>query len=73
MPLTGLDIYKHLPRENCKKCGVATCLAFAMKVAAGQAGLDLCPRLDDKARTALAEASAPPPATRENRRGRQGH
>ena len=60
MPLTGLDIYKHLPRENCKKCGVATCLAFAMKVAAGQAGLDLCPRLDDKARTALAEASAPP-------------
>lgn len=60
MPLTGLDIYKHLPRENCKKCGVATCLAFAMKVASGQAGLDLCPRLDDKARAALAESSAPP-------------
>ena len=60
MPLTGLDIYKHLPKENCKKCGVATCLAFAMKVASGQAGLDLCPRLDDKARGALAEASSPP-------------
>ena len=39
MPLTGLDIYKHLPKENCKECGQATCLAFAMKVAGGQAAL----------------------------------
>jgi acetyl-CoA decarbonylase/synthase complex subunit gamma len=60
MALTGLDIYKHLPKTNCKECGVATCLAFAMKVAGGQAGLDQCPRLDDKAREALSDASAPP-------------
>ena len=60
MPLTGLEIYKHLPKENCKKCGQATCLAFAMKVAGGQAGLDTCPRLSDEARSALSEASSPP-------------
>ena len=60
MPLTGLDIYKKLPRENCKECGVPTCLAFAMKVAAGQATLDQCPRLDEQARDELGEASAPP-------------
>ena len=60
MPLTGLDIYKRLPRENCKECGLPTCLAFAMKVAGGQAGLSDCPRLSDAARAELDEASAPP-------------
>ena len=60
MALTGLDIYKKLPKENCKECGVPTCLAFAMKVAAAQATLDQCPRLDDAAREELGEASAPP-------------
>ncbi len=60
MALTGLDIYKKLPKENCKECGVPTCLAFAMKVATGQATLEQCPRLDDSARDELGEASAPP-------------
>ncbi|MHC4294696.1 MAG: acetyl-CoA decarbonylase/synthase complex subunit gamma, partial [Planctomycetota bacterium] len=60
MALTGLDIYKHLPKENCKECGLPTCLAFAMKVASGQAGLDDCPRLSDEGRASLSEASEPP-------------
>jgi len=60
MPLSGLEIYKHLPKGNCKECGLPTCLAFAMKVAGGQASLEECPRLDEKAKTALGEASAPP-------------
>lgn len=60
MALTGLDIYKRLPKENCKECGLPTCLAFAMKVASGQTGLDQCPRLSDEARGELGEASAPP-------------
>ncbi|MHC4716308.1 MAG: (Fe-S)-binding protein, partial [Planctomycetota bacterium] len=60
MALTGLDIYKKLPKENCKECGLPTCLAFAMKVAAGQAGLDECPRLSEEALGELGEASAPP-------------
>jgi acetyl-CoA decarbonylase/synthase complex subunit gamma len=60
MALTGLDIYKKLPKTNCKECGVPTCLAFAMKVAAGQAGLDQCPDIEDEHRESLDEASAPP-------------
>ena len=60
MPLSGLEIYKHLPKTNCKDCGVPTCLAFAMKVAAGQAGLDQCPHVTPEAKAALGEASAPP-------------
>ncbi|GAG12552.1 unnamed protein product, partial [marine sediment metagenome] len=60
MALTGLDIYKQLPKTNCKECGLPTCLAFAMKVAGGQAGLEDCPHLSDDARGTLDEASAPP-------------
>ena len=60
MPLTGLEIFKQLPKTNCKECGFPTCLAFAMKVAAGQEGLDSCPHMSDEARGALSAASAPP-------------
>ena len=37
MGLTGLEIYKHLPKTNCKECGSPTCLAFAMALAGGKA------------------------------------
>lgn len=60
MALSGLDIYKHLPKTNCKECGLATCLAFAMKVASGQAALEECPQLSEEGKSALGEASAPP-------------
>jgi acetyl-CoA decarbonylase/synthase complex subunit gamma len=60
MALKGLDIYKLLPKTNCKECGVPTCLAFAMKVAAGQASLEQCTSLSSDARSQLDEASAPP-------------
>jgi len=60
MALTGLDIYKQLPRTNCGDCGVPTCLAFAMKVAAKQAAVDECPHVTDEAKAALGAASAPP-------------
>jgi len=60
MALTGMDIYKLLPKENCKECGLPTCLAFAMQVAAKQKALSDCPRLSEEAQGQLAEASAPP-------------
>ncbi len=60
MALTGLEIYKLLPKTNCKECGYPTCLAFAMKLAAKQAELDSCPHVSAQAREALAAASAPP-------------
>ncbi len=60
MALTGIQIFKLLPKTNCKECGVATCLAFAMNLASGKAELDSCPYVSDEAREKLAEASAPP-------------
>ncbi|MEI6450482.1 MAG: acetyl-CoA decarbonylase/synthase complex subunit gamma [Actinomycetes bacterium] len=60
MALTGLAIYKLLPKTNCKECGFPTCLAFAMKLAQKGAELDKCPYVSDEARTALDAASAPP-------------
>jgi acetyl-CoA decarbonylase/synthase complex subunit gamma len=60
MALTGIQIFKLLPKTNCGECGVPTCLAFAMNLAAGKAELDACPYVSDEAREQLAEASAPP-------------
>ncbi len=60
MPLTGIEIYKLLPKTNCGECGVPTCLAFAMSLAAGKAELAACPYVSDEAKAKLEEASAPP-------------
>ena len=60
MALTGIEIFKKLPKTNCGECGVPTCLAFAMKLAAGQAELGACPYVSEQAKSELQEASAPP-------------
>jgi acetyl-CoA decarbonylase/synthase complex subunit gamma len=60
MALSGLDIFKLLPKTNCKKCGMPTCLAFAMALAQKKVGLDQCPDASPQAREALAAAAAPP-------------
>jgi len=60
MALSGLDIYKLLPKTNCKKCGSPTCLAFAMKLAMKKASLDECPDISEDAKRALDQASQPP-------------
>jgi acetyl-CoA decarbonylase/synthase complex subunit gamma len=60
MALTGVEIFKLLPKTNCKKCGHPTCLAFAMKLAQRQTTLDLCPDVSEEAKKILGEASAPP-------------
>ncbi len=60
MALSGLDIFKKLPKTNCGDCGIPTCLAFAMKLAAGQAELSQCPHVSPEAAAELSEASAPP-------------
>jgi acetyl-CoA decarbonylase/synthase complex subunit gamma len=60
MALTGVEIFKLLPKTNCKKCGHPTCLAFAMKLAQRQASLDQCPDVSEEAKRILGEASAPP-------------
>lgn len=60
MPLTGIEIFKLLPKTNCGECGVPTCLAFAMNLAAGKAELTKCPKLSEESKIKLQEASAPP-------------
>ena len=60
MALSGLDIYKLLPKTNCKDCGFATCLAFAMALAQKKVSLDKCPHVTAQAKEALESASRPP-------------
>lgn len=60
MALSGLDIYKLLPKTNCKECGFATCLAFAMQLAKKAVSLDACPYVSEESKRLLLEASRPP-------------
>ncbi|MCB8917323.1 MAG: acetyl-CoA decarbonylase/synthase complex subunit gamma [Ardenticatenaceae bacterium] len=60
MALSGIQIYKMLPQTNCKECGFPTCLAFAMKLAAKQVELALCPYVSEDSKALLSEAAAPP-------------
>ncbi len=60
MALTGLDIFKMLPKTNCGECGIPTCMAFAMKLAAKNAELTACPYASDEAKEKIGAASKPP-------------
>lgn len=60
MAMTGIEIFKLLPKTNCKKCGQPTCLAFAMKLAQRQVSIDGCPDVSDESRQKLSDASSPP-------------
>lgn len=40
--LQPLELYRLLPRTNCKACGESSCFSFALKLAAGQVGLVQC-------------------------------
>ncbi|MBI4319553.1 MAG: acetyl-CoA decarbonylase/synthase complex subunit gamma [Chloroflexi bacterium] len=60
MALSGLEIYKLLPKTNCKECGQPTCLAFAMKLATKAAELSACPYVSEESKMALESAGAPP-------------
>lgn len=40
---TPMAIYGLLPQTNCKECGEPTCYTFALKLTAGQRGLEACP------------------------------
>jgi ArsR family metal-binding transcriptional regulator len=41
-----LEILKLLPKTNCRHCGEATCMVFAVKVGQGQKTPAQCPALD---------------------------
>lgn len=60
MALTGIQIFKLLPKTNCGECKFPTCLAFAMALASAKAELEACPYVADDAKEQLSDASAPP-------------
>jgi len=41
-PPKVLDIYRLLPKTNCKKCGYATCMAFAAALRDGAITMECC-------------------------------
>lgn len=47
--LTPLPVFELLPRTNCRKCGLPTCLAFALEVAAERMSVIRCGPLFDGA------------------------
>ena len=63
MALSGIQIFKMLPKKNCKECGCPTCMAFSMKVAQGALKIEQCPHVSSEALEALSEATAPPMKT----------
>ncbi|RLI82748.1 tRNA CCA-pyrophosphorylase [Archaeoglobales archaeon] len=49
MPITPMEIYKWLPKTNCKKCGEATCMSFAFKLLNREKKLEDCtPLFEEK-------------------------
>ncbi len=60
MALSGIEIYKLLPKTNCKDCGFPTCMAFGLKLAAKQVELSACPHVSEEAKAQLAASSEPP-------------
>jgi len=60
MALSGLDIYRLLPKTNCRECGFVTCLAFAMQLAKKAVSIDKCPYLSEEAKKVLEASSLPP-------------
>ncbi|MEM3874291.1 MAG: acetyl-CoA decarbonylase/synthase complex subunit gamma [Candidatus Bathyarchaeia archaeon] len=41
--LSPIDVYKLLPRTNCKECGEENCMAFATKVVNREVPIEKCP------------------------------
>jgi len=39
---SAIDIYKYLPKTNCKVCGELTCLAFATKLISSNKSIEQC-------------------------------
>jgi len=41
-----LDILRYLPKTNCRQCGEATCMVFAVRLAEGAKETQACPQLE---------------------------
>ncbi|MEM2122593.1 MAG: acetyl-CoA decarbonylase/synthase complex subunit gamma [Candidatus Bathyarchaeia archaeon] len=50
--LSPTEVYRLLPRTNCRECGEDNCMAFATKLVNREATLDKCPPINEKGREA---------------------
>ena len=57
-PIPVMDIFKRLPRTNCKECGFPTCLAYAAALSKGEVLMDQCPALCDPESKAVKDVKA---------------
>jgi len=55
-----IAIYRKLPKTNCGRCGVATCMAFALKVKNARALISDCPHVPADAAAGHPEAGPGP-------------
>ncbi len=55
-PFSHLAVYSVLPKNNCGRCQLPSCLAFAASAASGQKPLADCPLLDSPTKERLAAA-----------------
>jgi ArsR family metal-binding transcriptional regulator len=49
-----MEVFKLLPKTNCKECGLPTCMVFAVQVIEGVKDHTNCPPLKEEKREALA-------------------
>ncbi len=52
-PPKPMEIYKFLPKTNCKKCGEPSCFVFATKLSQGDHEITDCPELTDEQKKEL--------------------
>jgi ArsR family metal-binding transcriptional regulator len=50
-----LEVFKLLPKTNCKECGLPTCMVFAVQVIEGVKDHTNCPPLAGEKQEALAQ------------------
>ena len=50
---TVMDIYKLLPKSNCKECGYSTCMGYAADLRTGKTKLSQCPNVSEENRDSL--------------------
>ena len=66
MDLTGIQIFKFIPaakkesNTNCKQCGFPTCMAYAMKLAKGEANVEACPFISEELKKTFAQETKKP-------------
>jgi len=63
MPVKASELQKLLPesgKKNCKECGLATCFAFAMKLANAGVALGKCTHLSAESRAQIEDLLQPP-------------